>query len=305
MVKGGPNAVLPVIAAFAAETPKISTGTVSGNTSTASSSPPRRSATESAAPISPMKVKRRCAGEQRQRDRAHGAHVNVEQQAEHRRDHHQRQTGGEPMRDRLHRHRKLERRGPRHQQVERAVFVVGGKQPVECEQACQQRAEPEDRRADAGEQFEIRPDGKRHHGDDDEKEQRAHQRAAADADGDAHVAHEARAESIARSCRTQFQFAGALEPDRPVRRGDDQAAAGKMRAHELGEASLRRCVERRGRLVQQPQRPRDGDQPGNRQPPPLPGRQIGCRQIGERVEVERRQRIQDRPAAAEKVDPEA
>src|SRR5262249_13901309 len=56
MVKGGPNGPDPRIAAFVAATPKISTGTVSGSTNTASSKPPRRRATESAAPTRPMKV---------------------------------------------------------------------------------------------------------------------------------------------------------------------------------------------------------------------------------------------------------
>ena len=56
MVKGGPNAPDPRIAAFAAATPKINTGTVRGNTNTASSRPPRRRATESAAPTRPIKV---------------------------------------------------------------------------------------------------------------------------------------------------------------------------------------------------------------------------------------------------------
>ena len=51
-----PNGSGPTIAAFEAATPKISTGIVSGSTSTAISSPPRRSATVSAAPIRPMKV---------------------------------------------------------------------------------------------------------------------------------------------------------------------------------------------------------------------------------------------------------
>jgi len=43
-------------AAFDAATPKIKTGIVSGITSTASSRPPRRSTTESAAPMRPIKV---------------------------------------------------------------------------------------------------------------------------------------------------------------------------------------------------------------------------------------------------------
>ena len=46
MVKGGPNGAGPTMAALAAATPKISTGTVNGNTNTASSSPPRRNVTD-------------------------------------------------------------------------------------------------------------------------------------------------------------------------------------------------------------------------------------------------------------------
>ena len=87
-----------------------------------------------------------------------------------------------------------------------------------------------------------------------------------------------------------LQFARALEPDRPVRRGHDHAAGGEMAAHQLGQPRLRRRVERRGRLVEQPDRPLDRDQPRDRQPPPLPGRQIGRRQVGERGELDRRQR---------------
>src|SRR3979409_1097830 len=53
---GVPNDNGPVIAACEAATPKISTGIDSGNTSTASKSPPRCSVTASAAPIMPVNV---------------------------------------------------------------------------------------------------------------------------------------------------------------------------------------------------------------------------------------------------------
>ena len=83
------------------------------------------------------------------------------------------------------------------------------------------------------------------------------------------------------SWRPYLQFAGVVEADRTVRGGHDHAAAGEMAAHQFGQPVLRRHVERRGRLVEQPQRPRHSDQPRDRQPPPLPGRQIGRRQVGE------------------------
>ena len=68
---------------------------------------------------------------------------------------------------------------------------------------------------------------------------------------------------------------------------------------------LRRRIERRRRLVEQPDRPRHRDQPGDRQPPPLSGRQISGRQVGER----RQGRPRPAPArrrcrAAEKLGPE-
>src|ERR1700704_3205856 len=53
---GVPNDNGPVIAACEAAIPKISTGIDSGNTSTASNSPPRCSVTANAAPIMPVNV---------------------------------------------------------------------------------------------------------------------------------------------------------------------------------------------------------------------------------------------------------
>ena len=61
----------------------------------------------------------------------------------------------------------------------------------------------------------------------------------------------------------------------------DQAAAGEMLAHQRRQHRLRGGVERRGRLVEQPDRPLHRDQARDRQPPPLPGREIGRRQVGE------------------------
>ena len=82
-----------------------------------------------------------------------------------------------------------------------------------------------------------------------------------------------------------------IESDRSVRGGEDHAAAGEMAAHQPGEHRLRRRVERGGRLVEQPERPLDRDQPRDRQPPPLPGGEIGGGQVGDAAEpdgVERR-----------------
>ena len=57
IVNGVPNGTGPMTAALAAATPKISTGIVSGSTRTGNSNPPRRSATESAAPTAPISVR--------------------------------------------------------------------------------------------------------------------------------------------------------------------------------------------------------------------------------------------------------
>ena len=138
------------------------------------------------------------------------------------------------------------------------------------------------------EQREVGADGERRQRDDDQEEQHADAGAAADADRQPQVANEQRGERA--HARPQRQFACAIKPDRPVRRGKDQAAAGKVLPHQVRRASPARRVERRGRLVQQPERPLDGEQPRDRQPPPLPGREIGRRQVGHAVEPDRRQR---------------
>ncbi len=202
------------------------------------------------------------------------------------------------MRNALHRDHELERRAAHQDEIERAVLVVGGKQPVERQQARQQRREPEDRRADALEQREIRPERERHQRDHDQKEQHAHQRAAADAHGDAHVADEdggERAHGSPLAGRTASSRS-SVRPPSPIgamRRRQDEAASGQMRPHQIAEALLRRGVERARRLVEQPDRPLDREQPRDRQPPALAGRQIGGGQIGERVEADRRERRVD------------
>jgi hypothetical protein len=79
-------------------------------------------------------------------------------------------------------------------QVERAILMIHCHQAVECQQAREQCAEPEDRWPDARKQREVGADGERHQRHHDEKEQHADQRAAADAHGEPHVADEKRAE---------------------------------------------------------------------------------------------------------------
>ena len=78
-----------------------------------------------------------------------------------------------------------------------------------------------------------------------------------------------------------------------------------MRAHDLGEPDLGVGVERGGRLVEQPQRALDGDQARQREPPPLPRREIGGRQAGERGEFDRLEgRASSALGSAEEAGPE-
>jgi hypothetical protein len=124
---------------------------------------------------------RRRAGEQRQHHAGGCRTVEVEHQPEDRCSDDQWNAGRNPVRQRLGDTRQLQRRPAHDDQVERAVLMVGGEQAVERQKACQHRAEPEDRGADALQQRNVRPDRERHQHDDAEKEQDADQRAAADA----------------------------------------------------------------------------------------------------------------------------
>jgi hypothetical protein len=78
------------------------------------------------------------------------------------------------------------------QHVERAILPVGLEQPVEAQERGQQRADPQDRRADPRQEVQIRADAEgnhRHHG---EKEQHAKHRRPARAGGDRQVTPEQR-----------------------------------------------------------------------------------------------------------------
>src|SRR6476469_3109725 len=91
------------------------------------------------------------------------------------------------MRDRLRRDRKLQWQRSHHQEIERTVVVICRKKPVEREKTSQQRSKPKNCRTYAREQREIRADSERRHDDNDQEEQRTHQRAAAGANRESHV----------------------------------------------------------------------------------------------------------------------
>ena len=60
------------------------------------------------------------------------------------------------------------------QKLERAILLIGLKQPVEADQRGEQGRDPQDRGTDSRQQVEIRPEREGHQGDDGEKEHQAH-----------------------------------------------------------------------------------------------------------------------------------
>ena len=87
--------------------------------------------------------------------------------------------------------------------------------------------------------------------------------------------------------------------------GNNQAAARKMLAHQTRQQALSGSVKGRVRLVHQPERPPHREQAGQRQPPSLPGREIGGGQVNGMVEPDRAQALGCvRHLAAKKLTPE-
>ena len=69
---------------------------------------------------------------------------------------------------------------------------------------------------------------------------------------------------------------------------NDQAAAREMIAHQGSKQALSSGIERAGRFIQQPDRPPHREQPRDREPTPLSGRQIGRRQMGDGAKADSR-----------------
>ena len=61
----------------------------------------------------------------------------------------------------------------------------------------------------------------------------------------------------------------------------------------IAEPFLSCSVKRAGRLIEQPDRTFDGKEPRDRQAAALPGGEIRGRQVGQRIEADRRQRSAD------------
>ena len=167
------------------------------------------------------------------------------------------------MRQRLRRHGQFQRHGRHDQKIERSVLAVGRQQPVERKQAREQGADPEHGGTDALEQRQIGPHGKgreRHH---DQKE-----KTAIDAPPPARNAMR-----MSRMKRADERVhAGPIRNSRMLSmamsamgRGDDHPAFGEMLAHQNEQRRLRARVERGERFIEQPDRPRDRNQPCKRQ----------------------------------------
>ena len=167
-------------------------------------------------------------------------------------------------------------------QVERAVLVIGGEQPVERQQTGEQRAEPQDRRPDPAEQRQIGADGERH------QHRRRSGRTAR------RCRRRRRPGSPSRMSRMKRAASGLMPALRAAAPSRASSPIGPWVAATISPPPARCCrirparrvlglaVERRGRLVEQPDRPLHGHQARDREPPPLPGRQIGGRQVGQR-----------------------
>src|SRR5271166_782209 len=109
----------------------------------------------------------------------------AEHEAEERRDDDEGERARRPVSRALNEHDDLEWRRRGHHHVERAVVLVGLKEPVEAEQRRKQGRDPKDRRAEPREKVEVGPQREGHDGDQDQKERGADRSAAPDAPGDA------------------------------------------------------------------------------------------------------------------------
>ena len=103
----------------------------------------------------------------------------------------------------------------------------------------------------------------------------------------------------------QPQLLRPFKPNRAVGGSENEAALCQVARHQAGKRGLGGGVKGGGRLVQQPQRPPHRDQARDREPAPLPGGQVGSRQVGEGAQADRRQRrLGFRRAAAKETGPE-
>ena len=101
------------------------------------------------------------------------------------------------------------------------------------------------------------------------------------------------------------QLLGAVEPECAMHRRNDDAAFGKVCAHDAAKLLLSCGVERAGRLVKEPHRAFHGEKAGDRKAPPLACGKVGGGEVDKRLEPDRGKRLRNFGGGAEKTRPEA
>ena len=188
------KATVPPVAALVAETPKTSVGIISGSDEHREDQAAAPDRGRQRRPDGADEGERRRADEKRRGGGQHRLRRQGDEQAEQRRRQRQRQPGRQPMGERLGQHHELERQRRGEQQVEGAVLLVGLEQAVETDQGRQHRGQPQDRRADTGEQVQVGPERERHERDQHQEEDQPERPRAADPRRQLHVARDDRRE---------------------------------------------------------------------------------------------------------------
>jgi hypothetical protein len=87
------------------------------------------------------------------------------------------------------------------------------------------------------------------------------------------------------------QFLRDAQPEFAMCCRENKTAIGEMGSHEAGQADLAGAVEGAGRLVEEPDRPFDDEEPRDRKTPALAGRKISCRQSCNSAKPNRVERV--------------
>ena len=185
----------------------------------------------------------------------------------------QRRAGGGPVRQAFHRGDRLQRRRAQHQQVERAVLEVALEHPLQREQGGQRQRDPGEAGGDGGQALRRGSGRERHEGGDRGVEAQAPAAARRRRSRPA----PARAERAAPAPSRRELHGARGDRQRIVHRGQHQAAARQVRRHQLAEQGAVLGVQRRQRLVEQPERRADW-----RSAAPAPGAAAGRRKDGAR-----------------------
>ena len=239
----------------------------------------------SAAPTVADEGQRGSADEERHGDAAHAPPGDrASSRPEQRGGERERQAGRQPVREALHQHDELQRRLAHQEEVERAVLVVGLEEPVEAEQRGQRGGDPEDGRADARQQVEVRPDGEGHDRDEHQEEDEAHQRRRRRCGRRAAVRGREGRGARAHGCPPRRGSVASGEAERHVGGGDDDAAAARCSATRAAKRSCEAASSAEVGSSSSQSGRRETSSRAKRQAAALPGRQIGAGEVGGVVE---------------------